>query len=277
MWKIDKPKLSRARDKDVRELIAHCDDLDDTVKEPLKTLFQQYDDQEGSVTDVQLGAISKDQADAINDMYSSTYEGRPMAYIRDELTDKVYKCPYCSINQPNTLDHFLPRSMYPALAVCRLNLVPMCGVCNDYKGTKPYTKFIHCYYERLPEESPFLVAKVYTVKQRFVVKFSFDSAVIADAALEAKLDFQEKETRLFKRLRKESIVFIQTLCRDCEQNDTASLRLWLGRRLTDKEAEFGENDWRCAVIRGMMTYPKLDIAQVKYNKANPNRVSAGGA
>ncbi len=276
MWKIDKPDLSRARGKDIRELIANCNDLDDSVKEPLKKLYKQYDDQEGRVTDVQLLAISKDQADAIHDMYSSTYEGKALEFIRDDLTKKVYKCPYCSINQPNTLDHYMPESTYPALAVCRMNLVPMCGVCNNYKGTKTYTNFIHCYYEKLPVSRPFLVATVYTVKQRFVVRFKFDSAAISDAALEAKLEYQEKETRLFKRLQKESTVFIQTLCRDCEQNDTASLKLWLGRRLADKEDEFGDNDWRCAVIRGMLNYSKLDISQVKYNKTNSIRISAGG-
>lgn len=268
--------LSRAQAKDIKELIVHCNNLDDAVKEPLKSLYKQYDDQEGSVTDAQLGVISKDQAEAIHKMYSSTYEGRSLAYMRDELMAEVYKCPYCSINQPNTLDHYMPESIYPALAVCRMNLVPMCGVCNDYKGTKRYTRFIHCYYEHLPMARPFLVAKVFVVKQRFVVKFSFDSAIIDNASLEAKLNYQEYEIRLFKRLRKEATVYVQTLCRDCEQNDTESLRLWLERRLSDKEEEFGKNDWRCAVIRGMLAYPELDITQIKYNRSNPKRVHAGG-
>ena len=276
MWKIDKPNLSRARGKDVMELIAHCKELDDSVNEPLKKLYKEYDDQEGFVTDVQLNAITGEQAQAIHDMYSSTYEGKALAFIKDELTSKVYKCPYCSINQPNTLDHYMPKSNYPALAVCRMNLVPMCGVCNNYKGAKPYTNFIHCYYEKWPIGSPFLVAKVYVANQRFVVKFCFDSAAIADATLEAKLVYQEKEIRLFERMRKEATVFINTLCRDCEQNDTPSLKLWLGRRLCDKESECGKNDWRCAIIRGMLAYPKLDIAQVMYNKVNAKRVNAGG-
>ena len=160
MWKIDKPDLSRAKGKDVRELIANCDELDDTLKKPLKELYQQYDDQHGSVTEVQLSAIADDKAKAIHGMYKSTYENKPLAYIRDELTAKVYKCPYCGIAQPNTLDHYMPESKYEALAVCRMNLVPMCGVCNNYKHAKPYEKFVHCYYETLPTQKLFLVAKV---------------------------------------------------------------------------------------------------------------------
>ena len=128
----------------------------------------------------------------------------------------------------------------------------------------------------MPTVAPFLIAKVYTLKQRFIVRFSFDSAAIGDANLESKLVYQEKEIRLFIRLEKESVVFVNTLCRSCEQNDTPSLKLWLNRRLADYEDEFGMNDWRCAVIRGMLAYPGLDISQISYNKLNPRRVSAGG-
>lgn len=277
MWKIDKPNLIRAKGKDLNELVAHCDKLDDTDKQLLKQLYQQYDDQKGSVTNAQHDVISTDKAEAIHKMYKSTYENRSMAYIRDELMAKVYKCPYCSISQPNTLDHYMPESIYRALAVCRLNLVPMCTVCNGYKSVKQYDKFIHCYYDDFPSIRPFLVANVYTIRQRFVVKFKLDSVAIADPSLESRLMYQAKEIHLFERIEKEAVVYINTLCRDCEQNDTASLKLWLGRRLAERENEYGKNDWRCAIIRGMLMYPGLDITQIKHNKLNPRRINAGGA
>ena len=157
-----------------------------------------------------------------------------------------------------------------------MNLVPLCGVCNNFKGRKDYKKFIHCYYEKLPTTNPFLRATVYTVKQRFVVRFSFDLATISDSNLKKKLVSQENEINLFPRLVKEATVFIDTLCRDCEQEDTVSLKKWLDRRLTDKEDAFGKNDWRCAVIRGLLAYPKLDVSQIMYNKTNPRRINPGG-
>lgn len=277
MWKIDKPNLNRAKGKDIDELIAHCDELDIADKKMLKQLYQQYDNQNGSVTDAQHNAIPKDKATAIHKMYGNTYENRTLAYIRDELIAKVYKCPYCSISQPNTLDHYMPESTYKALAVCRMNLVPMCGVCNDFKHTKPYKQFIHCYYDSFPTASPFLIANIYAVKQRFVVKYGFDSVAIGDPNLENRLIYQEQQIRLFKRLRKESVSYISTLCRDCEQTDTPSLKLWLSRRLADREIEFGKNDWRCAIIRGLLAYPDLDISQIQYNKTNPRIINVGGA
>lgn len=275
MWKIDKPKLNRAKNKDVRELIANCDELEETDKQSIKQLYQQYDDQNGDVTDAQLSVIPEVKAEAIYKMYKKTYEDKPLAYIRNELTEKVYKCPYCSINQPDTLDHYMPESQYKALAVCRMNLVPMCGVCNNFKKTKPYKKFIKCYYDEFPTERPFLVANVFTIRNRFVVKFKFDETSITDADLMKKLVYQENETRLFKRIVKASSVFITTLCLSCEQNDTVSLKAWLKRILSVYETEYGKNDWRCAVVRGMLEYQRLDITQIKYNKLNPRRINAG--
>lgn len=277
MWKIDKPSLARAKGKDVRELVADCNDLDDSVKQPLRALYNKYDQQGGTVTDAQLNTISAAQAKAIHDMYPKTYYPQALSYIRSELMSKVFKCPYCGIQEANTLDHYMPESRYGALAVCRMNLVPMCGTCNNLKRTKPYNQFVHCYYQDYPANVDFFKAKVCVRKNRFVVSFDFDSAAIADATLEGKLRYQSTETRLFSRIKKEAMVFISGLCKECEVTTTAGLRSWLSRRLSNYEDTYGLNDWRCAIIRGMLTYPRLDISLFIYNKTNPVRVNAGGA
>ena len=52
-------------------------------------------------------------------------------------------CPYCNRDYINCrsetlsgaqLDHFYPRSRYPAFSLCLYNLVPVCGNCNRIKG-----------------------------------------------------------------------------------------------------------------------------------------------
>ena len=91
MWKIDKPSLARAKGKDVRELVAGCNDLDDSVKQPLRALYNKYDQQGGTVTDAQLNTISAAQAKAIHDMYPKTYYPQALSYIRSELMSKVFK------------------------------------------------------------------------------------------------------------------------------------------------------------------------------------------
>ncbi len=277
MWTIEKPELSIAKGIDIDNLIANCKKLDESDRPLLMQLYQEYDDQHGHVTDTQIRVISEEKAKAIHDTYDKTQINKPLAYIRDDLVANVFKCPYCSLGQPETLDHYMPRGKFNALAVCRMNLVPMCARCNNLKGDKEYANFVHCYYDKFPTNKPFLVANVYTQEFRFVVAFAFDSEAIGDSTLERRLVYQEDKINLFKRLEKESQVFITTICCSCDQDDTVTLKLWLKRILEKNILIYGENDWRCAILRGMLAYPDLDISQIKYNKNNPTRVNFGGA
>jgi 5-methylcytosine-specific restriction endonuclease McrA len=56
--------------------------------------------------------------------------GRPL-YDKIKLSTEV--CPLCVRSFVGTLDHYLPKGYYPALAVTPANLVPACGDCNDFK------------------------------------------------------------------------------------------------------------------------------------------------
>lgn len=264
MWRLNKPKIEEAVSKDIQKL-ANEIALSPIVRTKLRNLYVNYDSQGGYVTDAQISTITLDDASKIYDTYSKTYDGKRLSYIRTELMQDVFKCPYCGIAQPTTLDHYLPKSDYKALAVCRMNLVPMCGVCNNYKNAKEYADFIHCYYEKFPD-TIFLVAEVFIKNNRFAVKFSFNLSAINNLNLRKKLCKQEKEIRLFNRLLKESTVYISTLCSECEVKDTDSLKLWLDRRLNKSEILYGKNDWRCAILRGLLALKTLDISIIEsYN------------
>jgi len=62
-------------------------------------------------------------------------------------------CPACGEpGTPNTLDHYLPKALYPHFCVTPLNLFPMCDACQDLKGTKTGDAanprfFIHPYFD----------------------------------------------------------------------------------------------------------------------------------
>jgi 5-methylcytosine-specific restriction endonuclease McrA len=64
-------------------------------------------------------------------------------------------CPLCGVGQVSTLDHYLPKSKYPVLAVLPANLVPACSDCNRAKGTKaPATEgsqTLHPYYDNFDD------------------------------------------------------------------------------------------------------------------------------
>jgi len=73
------------------------------------------------------------------------------------------RCPLCGHRLVATLDHFLPKALYPALAVAPLNLVPACSDCNKAKhDAAPTTEeevIIHPYFEDI-EDEPWLYATV---------------------------------------------------------------------------------------------------------------------
>lgn len=54
-------------------------------------------------------------------------------YDRIKASSKFKRCPLCAERDVKTLDHYLPRSDYPELAVFPANLVPSCSDCNKSK------------------------------------------------------------------------------------------------------------------------------------------------
>lgn len=44
------------------------------------------------------------------------------------------KCQLCYIGESESLDHFLPKDLFPSLAISPNNLIPVCGVCNQKKS-----------------------------------------------------------------------------------------------------------------------------------------------
>ncbi len=275
MWKLNKPDINVAKGKDIDELIKHSYILRNNtgLKERLITLYQSYDDQNGSVIGEQLATIDETEADQILNSYDKTYKNEELNYIRTELNENVYKCPYCGISEPEQLDHYMPKSKYKALAVCRMNLVPMCGVCNNKKNDNNYSNFIHCYYQEYPANTQFLVADISIVENRFVVNFHFTGI---DDSLETKLNFQATTIELFERLQKQANVHIEDICSGSNATTTYELITYLRSKYNAEKSSKGLNDWRTVVIKGMIDCPNLDISVVNNYKNNPRDLSGGG-
>jgi len=67
-------------------------------------------------------------------------------------------CPACGEDgTPNTLDHYLPKDVFPEFSVTILNLFPMCDICQGAKGVKINDDegkrlFIHPYFDEFIEQ-----------------------------------------------------------------------------------------------------------------------------
>lgn len=72
-----------------------------------------------------------------------------------ESYEKIRRCTYCNHTMVQALDHFLPESVFKALAVNPINLVPSCDFCNETKWTyspitlQPNSVLIHPYFDNV--------------------------------------------------------------------------------------------------------------------------------
>lgn len=72
------------------------------------------------------------------------------------------KCPYCGISEPNTMDHYLPKGIFPEFSIFGLNLLPCCSKCNELKNEKWMKAgrrlILNFYFDDIPENDKFLYA-----------------------------------------------------------------------------------------------------------------------
>jgi len=81
--------------------------------------------------------------------------GRPI-YDEIKAIPKLGWCPLCGIGKVSTLDHYLPKTIFPQLAVTPTNLIAACKDCNTTKKDKfvadPNKQTIHPYYDNFDDK-----------------------------------------------------------------------------------------------------------------------------
>lgn len=82
-----------------------------------------------------VGAVSGERLSNLYEdhMVSKTGSARN---IYDAIRSSSRKCALCGHQMASTLDHYLPKSSFPAFAVNPANLIPCCRDCNTHKGRK---------------------------------------------------------------------------------------------------------------------------------------------
>lgn len=278
MWTLRKPDIRTAIN-DIDKLMKCCKVLTNEDKVSLTNLFTQYDKQNGLVTEKQLKAIPQIKADNIHLQYPKTrcsHSSPKLAYIRSELTKNVNLCPLCSINEPTQLDHFMPQESYRALATCRMNLVPICGKCNQKKSDLDFNKFIHSYYTNFPEL--FFTTDIKIIENKCIPFFSFNFDTSKESEnLKQKLEYQSIQIELWERLEKESNRFICDIFNSCISEDDVSLRVWFEQILKFYISGYGNNDWRTSIIRGLLNCKDINVELVNNYKIKPEVINCGGA
>lgn len=89
--------------------------------------------------------------DELIKMYDRLHNNKRPRLYYDKIRSLSKKCPFCGFGQVYTLDHYLPKSIFPIFSILPYNLVPCCRDCNTKKGNKCVTSIdiqtLHPYYD----------------------------------------------------------------------------------------------------------------------------------
>ena len=81
-------------------------------------------------------------------------EKKPARSYYDQLkmSAPLSICPFCGFGTVETLDHYLPKALFPCLSILPNNLVPSCTDCNKKKNTAiattKQTQCLHPYFDQ---------------------------------------------------------------------------------------------------------------------------------
>ena len=120
---------------------------------------QQYIDFGGSPPTVARWNAVESRKNTLLNLYMSPAEGSAQAKMLAAMRGhELSVCPACGEpGRPNTLDHYLPKALYPHLCITPVNLFPVCDACQLAKGTKVGDTgaprfFIHPYFDAFAAE-----------------------------------------------------------------------------------------------------------------------------
>ena len=167
MIKLNKPQIKQ---KDI------VDDCIDNMRESIKqkrlseskneiiTVSEQYDILAESGSLLKMASKEKTESGASKEdliyLYNNKFakKGQLARKYYDEiiLSAPNGKCPQCGLRQVKTLDHYLPKSKYPLLAITPYNLIPCCSDCNRDKLDGLFNsrekETMHPYYDDFDDE-----------------------------------------------------------------------------------------------------------------------------
>jgi hypothetical protein len=165
-------------------------------------------------------------------------------------------CPLCGQRVVSTLDHYLPKSRHPTLAVTPVNLVPSCADCNkaklDRQPTLASEQTLHPYFDEV-DDDVWLVAKVEAAAPPALV-FYPDSPAGWDDVKRARVSTHFRTFglgRLYATHAAEELLNIRhSLGLMAGRGGAATLRAHLIEQAESRQA-MAKNSWQSAMYKAL--------------------------
>lgn len=128
--------------------------------------YKEYEMYSSELEKISESSIKgKNEKDALLSCYNRNKDG----YLEGEVVTNIIQsqskqhrnnCPYCGLDKPRTIDHYLPKGEFPEFSFYPLNLIPCCNYCNQKKSSRwkedGKRTFINLYFDEVPEKEQFL-------------------------------------------------------------------------------------------------------------------------
>lgn len=164
------------------------------------------------------------------------------------------KCPLCGHRTVLTLDHHLPKALYPALAVAPLNLVPACSDCNKSKlasvPANANEETLHPYFDDIDGDR-WLAAEL-ILERPAALRFFVEAPAHWSATLRSRVErhFQTLGLgRLYSSEAADELLNIRHQLRAMHESGGAALVQIELRERAESCQQAGRNGWRTATYQ----------------------------
>lgn len=167
------------------------------------------------------------------------------------------KCLYCDLNEDDSLDHHMPKNIFPEYSIFSLNLVPSCSKCNRMKSTvwlddKGNRSFINPYFDKINNKE-LLKCEIFFTRENPYPKFFIDSS---NNKVVSIMKNHTTTLNLLKRYERESNHVITDYVYKGEnwKNKVGAeyFRKGLEQDFVQSKKRFGLNYWKAALLKAML-------------------------
>jgi len=131
-----------------------------SIKPFVKTSYEDYKSKfdENTLYLMKRDSVFNSSKDILLSLYD--FQNRTIRNIRENIKNQQIitiqtTCQNCTIDSVESMDHVLPKTTFPELAINAYNLFPCCSRCNGYKSKLESSagdkKFLNLFLDQLPE------------------------------------------------------------------------------------------------------------------------------
>lgn len=236
-------------------------ELTGAEKNFLMELYTKYQAALGRPSDTLLGDGQRPELyHLVHDAYEFVQDNRKLKKLRADLKLLADYCPYCGFAPISHLDHHLQKNRYKLLSIFALNLVPCCEPCNTGKrrlpSENPAEHQIHTYLEPVTHFD-FLraTAEIHHETGALKVSYSIEQSEGMTDELYLRLQEHLNEFGLHEKYKKQVNIHLSEhifAFRMTYKSGVYLLREYLNGTANAHKENFGINDWRTALFRGLV-------------------------